>query len=318
MSGRRSVSEDVPDLVPLLRRQAGLARRAQLRALGITDGHVAAHIAAGRWQLVAPEVVSVDNGRLDHEQRLWRGLLHAPTGLIGGRSALEVAGLSGYSPRDVHLLVPMANRPSRLAGVLVHVTRRWPADTPTHPQGLARTSVARATVDAAAWEDHPRKAAGLALAVVQQRLARPEDIAQELGRAGRIRNRAVVRDALIEAGVGAESLAEVDIIPLLHRAGLGPPARQLVIAGRRRDLAVSLADGRTLVIEIDGAQHERPESRWVDADRDAALVAADVPVVRIPAYAVRHVAGRVVARLRAINEAAEARVRLTPRTGWPA
>ena len=318
MSGRRSVSEDVPGLVPLLRRQAGLARRAQLRALGITDGHVSAHVAAGRWQVVAPEVVSVDNGRLDDEQRLWRGLLHAPTGLIGGRSALQVAGLSGYSPRAVHLLVPMANRPSRLAGVLIHVTRRWPAEAPTNPDGLACTSVARATVDAAGWEDHPRKAAGIVLAVVQQRVCRTEDIAQELARAGRIRHRAVVRDVLAEAGSGAESLAEVDVIPLLHRAGLPAPTRQLVIAGRRRDLAVPLADGRTLVIEIDGVHHDGPESRWADADRDAALVAADVPVIRIPAYAVRHDTGRVVARLRAINEAAQARRRLTPRTGHPA
>jgi very-short-patch-repair endonuclease len=315
MSGRRTVTCDVPGLTSLLTRQAGLARRSQLHALGITDRHVAAHVAAGRWRVVAPEVVSADNGRLDAEQQLWRALLHAPVGLIGGRSALEAAGLSGYPAELVHVLVPMENRPTPLAGVRIHVTRRWPTTPPSADGTVACSSVPRATVDAAAWESHPRKAAGLVLSVLQQRLASPEDIARELAVAGRVRHRAIVRDVLVEAAGGAESVAEIDVVPLLRRAGLPAPTRQAVIAGRRRDLAVALADGRMLVLEIDGAHHDGPESRWADADRDAALVAADVPVLRIPAYAVRHDTGRVVARLRAINDAARVRARQALRTG---
>jgi very-short-patch-repair endonuclease len=315
MSGRRTVTRDVPGLTSLLTRQAGLARRSQLHTLGITDRHVAAHVAAGRWRVVAPEVVSADNGRLDTEQQRWRALLHAPVGLIGGRSALEVAGLTGYPPELVHLLAPMENRPKSLPGVQIHVTRRWPTTSSLADGTLACCSVPRATIDAAAWESHPRRSAGLVLSVVQQRLTGPQDIAHELAAAGRIRHRAVIRDALLEAGAGAESLAEIDVVPLLRRAGLPAPTRQAVIAGRRRDLAVALADGRMLVLEIDGAHHEGPESRWADADRDAALVAADVPVLRIPAYAVRNDAGRVVARLRAINDAARTRARLAAQAG---
>jgi very-short-patch-repair endonuclease len=315
MSGRRTVTRDVPGLTALLTEQAGLARRSQLLSLGITDRHVAAHVAAGRWRMVAPEVVSADNGRLDAEQQRWRALLHAPVGLIGGRSALEVAGLTGYPPELVHLMVPMDNRPRPLSGVRIHVTRRWPAPTAEPDGTVGCCSVPRATVDAAAWESHPRRAAGLVLSVVQQRLTPSEDIADELAAAGRIRHRAVIRDALVEAGAGAESLAEIDVVPLLRRAGLPAPTRQAVIAGRRRDLAVALADGRMLVLEIDGVHHDGPESRWADADRDAALVAADVPILRIPAYAVRHDAGRVVARLRAIDDAARLRARQSLRTG---
>ena len=152
------------------------------------------------------------------------------------------------------------------------------------------------------------------LSVVQQKLTDPIELAQELAVAGRVRHRAVIRDALIDAGAGAESVAEIDMAPLLRRAGFPAPTRQAVIAGRRRDLAVPLADGRWLVIEVDGAHHDDPEARWSDADRDAALVAADVPVIHIPAYAVRRDAARVVARLRAINETAQARAGVLLRT----
>jgi very-short-patch-repair endonuclease len=270
---------------------------------------VANQIAAGRWRLVAPEVVSVDNGRLDQEQLLWRALLHAPVGWVAGRSALESHGLEGYPPQGVHLLTPRRSRPLPLRGVVVHVSDRLPAAEGQADGGVPRTTVARATVDAAAWERWPRAAAGLAMAVVQQRLASPGDIARELAVAGRVRHRAVLREALGLAESGADSVAEVDILRLIRSAGLPEPARQVRILGRRHDLAVLLPDGRTLVIEVDGPQHDRPEARWVDAAHDADLAAAGVVVLRIPAYAMRHHADDVVARLRDVWLAAAARAR---------
>ena len=303
MSGRRDAVEEVDGLLELLVRQAGMARRSQLRRLGVTSHQVAAR----RWRLVAPEVVSVDNGRLDHEQRWWRAALHAPHGWIGGRSALEHAGLRGYVPDAVHLLVACESRPARLDGVRIHVTYRPPETSADVALGLPVCAVPRACVDAAAWEDNPRAAAGVVLAAVQHRLATPAEVLAELAVAGRVRHRAVIRDALADAGAGADSLAEVDAAVLVRRAGLPAPRRQALIAGARRDLAVDLADGSTLVIEVDGVQHDTPEARWADADRDAALTAAGVLVLRIPAFAVRRDPARVQARLSAINKAAQAR-----------
>jgi hypothetical protein len=307
MSGRRTAPQLVPGLQELLTAQAGLARRSQLAGLGVTADHIARHIAAGRWRQVGPEVISVDNGRLDLEQRRWRAALHGPCGWIGGRSALESRGLRGYEPSVVHLLVPIENRPATLEGVRLHVTSRRPDTASESTGGLPVCSSPRATVDAAAWDPFPRAAAGLVLAVVQQRLATPDDIAAELAVAGRVRHRAVVRQALIDAGAGADSLAEADVVPLLRRAGLPVPRRQSVRAGRRRDLEVDLPDGRVLVIEVDGAPHNTPEARWVDAERDAELAAEGILGIRIPAFAIRHDPARVVARLRRIYEAAVAR-----------
>lgn len=299
----------VPGLAELLARQAGLARRAQLRELGVDRKAIANQVAAGRWRLVAPEVVSVDNGRLDPEQLLWRAVLHAPVGWVAGRSALAVHGLNGYAPRDVHLLTPRRRRPLPLPGVVVHVSDRGTDLEPRAGSGLPLTSAARATVDASAWEKWPRAAAGLALAVVQQRLARPDDIAAELAVAGRVRHRAVLRDALGLFSDGADSVAELDVTRLVRRAGLPEPARQVRILGRRHDLAVLLPDGRTLVIEVDGPQHVSPEARWADAAHNADLAAAGVVVLRIPTYAARQHPDEVVARLRQIRLTAAAHAR---------
>ncbi len=309
MTGGRHATTAVPGLAELLRLQARLARRGQLRELGIERQAVANQIAAGRWRLVAPEVVSADNGRLDQEQRLWRAALHAPVGWIAGRSALESHGLQGYPPQDVHLLTPRRSRPLPLRGVVVHVSDRLPAAGDQADGGVPRTTVARATVDAAAWERWPRAAAGLAMAVVQQRLASPDDIADELSAAGRVRHRAVLREALGLAQDGADSVSEVDVVRLIRRAGLPEPSRQVWILGRRHDLAVLLPDGRTLVIEVDGPTHDSPEARWADAAHDADLAAAGVVVLRIPTYAIRHHPDEVVARLREVWLAATADIR---------
>jgi hypothetical protein len=190
---------------------------------------------------------------------------------------------------------------------VVHVTDRLPLPYPDLERGPAVTSAARSTVDGAAWERWPRAAAGLVLSVVQQRLATPDEVLAELALAGRVRHRAVVRDALAEAGAGADSLAEVDIVPLLRRAGLPTLRRQVGGAGRRHDLEVNLPDGMVLVIEIDGPAHDTPESRWSDAARDVGVAADGKLLLRIPWFAVRHQQPEVVERLTVIRRAAEAR-----------
>ena len=309
MSGRRTAQHEVAGLAELLAQQCGLARRTQLRELGVTRTHIAAHVAAGRWCAVAPEVISADNGRLDREQLSWRAVLHAPAGRIGGRSALETFGLRGYPPALVHVLCDRLNRPIPLEGVALHVTGRWPDDEPCPAPGLPRTPAARAVVDAAAWERWPRAAAGLTLAAVQQRIVTVTEIGAELALAGRVRHRAVVRGALLDATRGADSVAEVDIEPLLRRAGFTRWRRQVSAGGRRHDLEIDLADGTVLVLEIDGPVHDSPEARWADAARDAGIAAEGKLVVRISAYDIRHDPARVVAALRRIGDAARIRAR---------
>jgi very-short-patch-repair endonuclease len=342
MTGRTHALETVAGLAALVRAQAGLVHRSQLRDLGVGRDDIAYHVAAGRWRVVAPRVVAVDNGRLDAEQLHWRAVLNAPAAAwIGGRSALAALGLSGLPPREVHLLVPRGPVPTPLPGVFVHVTTRPPEEwvelvadapstlstlsTPTVParripvlrraelleptdtRGLPLTTAARAVVDAAAWEPDHRRAAGVVFAALQQRLTTLEQVAAELDAAGRVRHRAVVRDALGESAAGTDSQAERDAVRLVRAAGLPEPRRQVVIAGRPRDLVVTLPDGTLLVIEIDGPVHAEPGRLLADRSRDADVLVEGHLLLHITTYELRHDRPRLLDTLRRIRLAAEAR-----------
>jgi very-short-patch-repair endonuclease len=310
MPRRLDLGELDAPLAALLQRQEGLVRRSQLRDHGVERGHVRARVDAGRWQLVAPEVVSTDNGRLDRSQLLWRAVLHAPgPAWISHLSALARRGLTGWDRDDVHALTSRSSRPLPLAGVVVHLSDRVPLEPPDLEDGLPLVPVSRAALDAASTMPHPRIAAGLVIACLQQRITTVDELRAEVEAAGRVRHKRAVRDALDSARTGAHALSEVDAEELVRRAGLPRPRRQVVIAGRPRDLVVDLPDGRQLVIEIDGPQHDDPRARWVDAQRDAELIALGYVVLRIPAYAVRTDAAAIVAQLVEIRRAAERRAR---------
>jgi len=299
---------DAP-LAALVERQQGLVRRAQLREHGMDRHHVAARVASGLWQLVAPEVVSTDNGRLDRSQLLWRAVLHAPgPAWVGHLSSLEEHGLTGWRRDQVHLLIPRF-RLAPLAGVVIHQSDRVPAEAPDLAAGLPLAPPARAALDAACSLPHPTLAGGLIVATVQQRLATVAAIEVEVQAAGRVRNKVAIVAALRSAGDGAESMSEADVEPLVRRAGLPSPRRQVVIAGRRRDLAIDLPDGSVLILEIDGPHHDDPRQRWIDVQRDAELIALGYVVLRLPAYVLRADPGRVVEQLVAIRRHAEARAR---------
>lgn len=183
------------------------------------------------------------------------------------------------------------------------------------PGRCPATPVVRSTVDAARWESSSRRAGGIVLAVVQQRLATPSQLGECVDRLGRVRNSRAISRALVDAAAGADSLAEADVARLVLRAGLPAPRAQVVVetadGPRRVDLVVDLPDGRLLAIEVDGVHHARTEVRLADASKDAALVAAGHQVLRIPVQALRIDRGRVLRQLAMIREASARRRRST-------
>jgi very-short-patch-repair endonuclease len=311
MTGRSHPLDTVPGLRELARAQRGVVRRDQLRALGVTRHHVRSQVDAQRWTAIGPRAVVLATGVLTRSQRRAVAAAHAgPSATLAGLACLEDLGLAGWDRRGIEVLVPHGLKPTPLRGIEVHQTHHLPAHELLADRWPPCTTAARAAVDAASWERDPRTACALVIAVVQQQLATAPEILLALERPGPVRHRAPLRDALAEAGGGADSHAEVDVTRMLRALGLGPVHHQLVVDtpdGRFPvDLAVRLPDGRLLVIEVDGPHHDDPRQRERDAIKDAALIAAGHVVLRIPVTFLRRTPAVVHAQLRAIADAARA------------
>jgi very-short-patch-repair endonuclease len=223
-------------------------------------------------------------------------------------------GLRGWQRQSIHVVVPMGVNVPAVNGLVVHHTRQLTeSDLVTRPAAPRMTTTARSAVDAARWESRPRTAAGLVLAVIQQRLATPDELMRCTARLGWPKNSTAIRAAILDGSGGADSWAEVEVARIVERAGLPRPRRQVVVetidGPRRVDLAVTLADGGVLVIEVDGAHHLDSAVRLADAAKDMAVIAAGSAVLRLPVGVIRSDPDRVLAQLVAIRVAAQRRAR---------
>ena len=293
----------------LLRRQAGVATFAQLEQAGTTRNTSRAHVAAHRWQRVGEHVVVAHNHVLTRRQLMWAVTLD-PTGCValGGLTALETAGFRffGEEMTLVHVVVQRGAKTWPHPAVKVHESRRLdPLDLDATSR-LRRTRVARSALDGAAWQPFPHYACAVVAAVVQQRLCTVADLETEMRHVGRIRHKQHLRVALADIGGGAEALSELDLGTVCREAGIAPPLRQVVRRdrqGRRRylDAEWRLSDGRTLVLEVDGAHHMAAEHWEQDVRREREVVASGRIVLRATASEVRHAPEALVADLLALG-----------------
>jgi hypothetical protein len=267
---------------------------------GWTAGGARAQLAALRWQRFGRAIVR-HNGKLSRAELCDVALVNCgPRAMLTSFTALERAGLKGWEREAVHVLVPRGARIRRAQGVplRVHYTDSWPDRT--RPVQIDR--VPRAAVLAAAAFSSPRPACGVLAAVVQQRLARAEDLVTALQGATRTRHRAGLLAAAHDIAQGAQALSEIDFVRLCRDAGLPPPEHQAVrlFRGRRRylDAQWTRSDGRRVVAEVDGALHLLVQRWWDDQLRQNELVIADDLVLRFPTVAFRHESEIVIDQLR--------------------
>ena len=245
------------------------------------------------------------NGRPTHRQWLDIVLINAGRrSAITSLTALEVAGLKGWGRTAWHVAVPVGTsvRQVPAARVVVHRVVDWEGveRMATEPRIHA---VAPAAVLAASSEKAARSACGLLAAVVQQGLVAPALLAALVVGTPNLRHRAMLAAALADIEMGAQALSEIDFARLCRRAGLAEPVRQAVRVqpdGRRRYLDVEWerADGRRLVVEVDGALHLRAATWWDDQFRQNEVVIGNSVVLRFPSVAVREGDPRVVDQLR--------------------
>jgi hypothetical protein len=294
-------------LEALLARQAGMVSRRQLNALGMDHNVVRHQVEARRWVVRTPVVVSTTTGQLTWVQRAWMGLLHAgPGAAVGGLSAAKIHGLTRWDRGSITILVPDTADLGPMPGVDFVRTRR---DIAAMLAPRTRAPVCRlepAVLLFAGYTRSGRTACGLLAAVVQQRLTTPQALLDEMVLMHPLRRSRLFRTALTDIAGGAESLTEIDVGALCRRFGLPAPhrqARRRDAQGRLRytDCEWRLADGRTVVLEIDGAFHMEAEHWAADISRERGLVVDGSIVLRCTSFEVRRRPEAVAEDLRAVG-----------------
>jgi hypothetical protein len=143
---------------------------------------------------------------------------------------------------------------------------------------------------------------------VQQRITTAAQLARELGSVGSIRHIATMRAVIGDIGGGGHTLDELELAPLARRAGLPAPRRQALRrerGGRVRyvDAEFDLPDGQLLIVEVDGAVHQRPETMWDDMTRQNELIISGSTVLRFSSVDIRLDHEHVVDQLRRVRDA---------------
>lgn len=289
----------------LAQQQAGLISRAQLRALGVDRHLVRNQVRAGRWATPSQLVVCTTTGPLSWTQRAWLGILHAPPGsALGGLTAARIHGLRNWDRDEVTVLVRDTDDIPAVDGIRFTRTRR---DLDTMRAPGTRAPVCRlepAVLLFAAYTRSSRTACGLLAAAVQQRRTTPERLLDWIERMRPLRRAKLFRATLHDVAGGSESVAELDVVRMCRRFGLRMPDRQTPRRDARgvwryTDCEWRLADGRVVVLEVDGAFHMDVENWVADMPRERGLVLEGSVVLRCSSVELRRDPASIARDLRA-------------------
>lgn len=259
----------------------GLCRRTLLRATG------------NGWEQHGLRVFSDRPGDLSAGQLRMAGLLEAgPGALLTGCSALAESGWTGGGDH-VDVLVPRRSRGlrrTRLPWLRLHLREELP-DRGGVP---ARVPSAAAVIDACTWARTSREVLMIVVSSAQQRLASPRLLQREINGRQRIPHRRWIEEALLALSDGAHSTHEADFLRECRRRGLPKPRMQTrridALGGRRRtDAEFRLADGRLVIVEIDGVGHLAVDSWHADLSRHNALtVSTGALILRVTGWEIRN------------------------------
>lgn len=267
----------------------GVLSRALLRDLG-ADRHVIRHaVASGRWRRIGDQTVAIHEGPLSTEGSHWRAVWE--TGLriaaLDGATALQRAGLTGFTTDGIHVSIPHGSDPGRIDGVVLHrVIRRVP-DEVVH-NGIPRARPAVAAIRAAHWAASNRQAALVLAMPVQQRLVTPSQLREAaFAVRGRTR-RAFIKQVVADIADGAHSLGELDFAAMCRVRGLPEPSRQVVRRGPRGRIYLDAGwEELGLAVEIDGAGHRAGLAVTDDLLRQNAVTIGGELVLRMDLLGLR-------------------------------
>ena len=261
---------------------------------------VAHRIRSERWTAWSATVIATFTGDLSRDQLIWLGVLSAGPGALASHlTAAEIAGLRNWPREEITILVPYGSDTTcRVEGCRLVRSRRDLIELRDPEASPAACRIEPAVLLFAAEERSTRTAQAVLAAAVQQRLTTPDRLLAWIDRLRPLPKAPLLRGALRDIAGGAQSLAEIDIVRLCRRRRLAAPVRQVKrrdADGRVRftDCEWRLADGKTLVLEIDGGFHMEVEHWEDDLARQRALSATDRIIVRCSARELRDEGERI-------------------------
>lgn len=268
--------------------QHGVASRRQLHRAGVTRWMISANLRAHRWRLHGRQSICLHTGDLTDAGMRWYAVHEAgPRAAIDGVSALEAAGLTGWESELVRVSVPRGAPAVRRPGLMVRQTRRLQRSD-IILAGLPRVRPAIAAVRAALWARSNRQAATVLAMVVQQRIARPQDIGEALLDVKRHVRRRFLDKVVLDLLDGSQAMGELDFARACRRHGLPPPRHQSVrvLSSGRAYLDAEWPE-YGLVVEVDGIHHLAPGAVIADALRQNEVSLAGSKVLRLPVLGLR-------------------------------
>lgn len=281
-----------PGARQLLVSQRGVIASWQLPDVGMTTRQLS-RAARDSWQRITPRTFVAGELPVTPAQMRTAAVLEAgPHAALSGCSGLIEAGWTGDDGGRADVLVARDSR-SRSGTLPGWVRLRSTVDVPRRWGVPARTSAARAAIDAAAWARSPRERMFVLTSTVQQRLATTHQMRREIESRGRIPHSRDMRAVLEEVDGGVTSTGEATFLRECVRRGLPTPRMQVrrIAGGRRRrvDAEFALADGRLLIVEIDGAAHMEV-AQWEDdlARQNDLVFTTGAIVLRVTTWQVRY------------------------------
>ncbi|HWK28902.1 MAG TPA: DUF559 domain-containing protein [Solirubrobacter sp.] len=255
--------------------QHGLLTVADLAVAGLDHRAVGKRVARGVLHRRHRGVYSLVPGPLAREAQWMAAVLAAGPGAVLGR--LSVAELHGFTRTRAPLIAVLAPGRRIVAGATVHRYRSLDARDTTCERHIPSTTVHRMFVDLTDVLEPLELTAIIHEAAFRGRFV--EAAVRDAMARARGRHRLAVLERAIElyraGSAGLKSRGERAFLRIVR--ALPVPRVNAKLLGDEVDFHWPV---QRLVVEVDGAGHERPPARADDGHRDAALRAAGYAVLR--------------------------------------
>jgi very-short-patch-repair endonuclease len=250
--------------------------RAQLLAAGLTAEAIRTRLASGRLHRLHSGVYAVGYPSPHPLARAMAAVLACgPRAVLSHRSAAALWEFETRWRRPIDVSAPQDRRHR---GVRAHRSRTLTARDVTRHHGIPVTTPARTLLDLADVIDDRALARALNEARVQRRVG-IEDVVDLLARSPGRRGAPRLHALIARPDAPTRSVFEDAFLAFTERHHLPRPEVNQHVAGHEVDM---LWRRERLIVELDGQayhDHARPFER--DRDRDADLLAAGLPVVRV-------------------------------------